>query len=74
MQDISSETVALIERGAPRFIPSVRRALADKADAGIVLTLDAFTEEPELLYACAWYAAVHGVPLHLAPTASPQAL
>jgi hypothetical protein len=71
MQDIPDEAVRLIEQNAPGFIVAVqslqeRQGKAEVASP-ILLTLDAFADDPLLLYACLWYSATYGVACTFAP-------
>ena len=64
-----------LEAIVPNFVQSVERAKVERAKAEgaevpIVLTIEAFANEPELAYACIAYASSRGVPLLFAPTAS----
>jgi hypothetical protein len=68
MQDVTDEAVRLIERNAPDFITAVQRLRGKRAKAArILLTLDAFADDPFLLYACLWYGATHGVTCTFVP-------
>jgi hypothetical protein len=76
MYDIPPEALDLIERKAPEFITAVQRAQATgetkEQTATIFLTLDAFAEDPFLLYACLWYSAACGVTCTFALTGIPS--
>ena len=65
MKKVPAELVKSLEIEVPGFVRAVR---AEGADA-IILTLDAFANEPELFYLCAWYASCEGK--HLQIAASP---
>ena len=56
----------LIKREAPSFISAVERAKDREVD-GIVLTIDAFGNEPELLRDALVFAAEEGVAVTFAP-------
>ncbi len=57
---------ALIEKEAPSFIEAVGRGKTGETE-GIVLTIDAFGHEPELLREVLVYAAEEGVAVIFAP-------
>ena|SRR5579871_1635394 len=65
MQDISPEAIRLVEESAPDFIVAVAHAkeIAERkhTPAKLNLTLNAFEDDPILLYACLWYACSHDV-------------
>lgn len=71
MHDISPEALRLIERDAPTFITAVWHAKEGlhqgQEAATLLLTLDAFADDPILLYACLWYCATVGVTCTFAP-------
>lgn len=56
----------LIQREAPSFIEAVQKGKTGDTD-GIVLTIDAFGNEPELLREVLVYAAEEGVAVIFAP-------
>lgn len=56
----------LIAEEAPSFIKAVQKSKAGETD-GIVLTIDAFGNEPELLREVLVYAAEEGVTVIFAP-------
>lgn len=56
----------LIAGEAPSFIEAVQKSKAGETD-GIVLTIDAFGNEPELLREVLVYAAEEGVTVIFAP-------
>lgn len=66
MQDITDEAFRLIERNAPGFIDAVLWGKAG-TPAEILLTLDAFADDPLLLYACLWYSMSQGVACTIVP-------
>lgn len=55
----------MVEQGASHFIHVVQRAAAEsrqrKERIVVLLTLDAFYDDPMLLYAALWYAYSSGV-------------
>ena len=55
-----------IKRDAPSFIEAVEKS-RDGSSEGIVLTIDAFGNEPELLREVLVYAAEEGVTVIFAP-------
>ena len=65
MHDISPEALRLVEHDAVDFIVAVQHAkkstLQGQVPTQIILTLDAFFDNPMLLYACLWYGASQGV-------------
>jgi hypothetical protein len=71
MQDISPEALQLVEQGASHFIHVVQRAAAEsrqrKEPISVFLTLDAFYDDPMLLYASLWYAYSQGVVVTFCP-------
>jgi hypothetical protein len=58
----------LIAREAPSFIEAVQKSKAGETD-GIILTIDAFGNEPELLREVLVYAAEEGATVIFAPDA-----
>jgi hypothetical protein len=60
----------LIQREAPSFIRAVQSGKSGDTD-GIVLTIDAFGNEPELLREVLVYAAEEGVSVIFAPDSEP---
>jgi hypothetical protein len=71
MQDIPDEAVRFIEQNAPDFITAVQTVQGKRGKSGapvrIFLTLDAFVDDPFLLYACLWYSATQGVACTFVP-------
>lgn len=72
MEEISPDALRLVQEGAPRFLKAVERAAKQSQrdntqNAGISLTLDAFYDDPMLLYAALWYAYSQGVPVTFYP-------
>jgi hypothetical protein len=74
MKDITPDARRLVEEKAPPFIVAVQNAAAslDKGQnpATLHLTLDAFEDDPVLLYACLWYSASCGVSCCIVPLPS----
>lgn len=52
---------SVVERTIPKFVQAVSEA--EKGNAKIVMMLDAFYDEPDLLYLAVQYAGEHGVSL-----------
>ena len=73
MEAISPEALHLIEESAPTFLTAVQRARkqedSDQEAVAILLSLDAFYDDPILLYACLWYSATLGVRCTFVPIA-----
>lgn len=65
MREIPKASIDMIKDEAPNFIKAVERAAESEAD--ILLMLDAFAGEPELLYNCLWYAQQRNVCLRFVP-------
>jgi len=65
MQSISKEALAQAKAKAPHFLAAVRASRREsrlrQKDVSLLLTLDAFYDDPFLLYACLWFAYSHGV-------------
>lgn len=72
MKKITPQFLPHVER-APQFVEAVRRARQRAADEGarevapVVERLDAFEDDPFLLYSCLWYAYSQGVPVVFTP-------
>ncbi|MCX6378623.1 MAG: hypothetical protein NT023_03975 [Armatimonadetes bacterium] len=75
MKPISHDALRLIKEEAPGFLEAVRQASVQnrqpEEDIAILLTLEAFHDDPLLLYACVRYAESQGVALTFTPL-SPQ--
>ncbi len=71
MHDISSPARRLALEGAPRFVEAVRsvqrKNRLSKRRHALLLTLDAFYDDPMLLYACLWFAYSRGVEVRFFP-------
>lgn len=65
MQPITSEAIICVTTYMPDFSLSVQESLERKG--AILLVLDNFEGDAELLYNCLWYAASHGVLVSVAP-------
>lgn len=70
MKFITQEAIEKIRAEAPKFIEAVDDS-KDK-DRVLIMTLDAFANEPELLHACLWYAYSNGVAVNMAPPTPEQ--
>lgn len=72
MHDIPDEAVRIIEQSAPEFIAAVQSAHENRGKTSepmvLILTLDAFADDPFLLYACLWYSAALGVACTFRPS------
>jgi len=62
MRTIDEDTEVGLRTKVPSWIKAVERAKKDKIDY-LITTLDAFLDEPELLYNAVWYAYSHDVPV-----------
>ncbi|MCX6382469.1 MAG: hypothetical protein NT023_23820 [Armatimonadetes bacterium] len=71
MNSISQDALQLIQEEAPHFIEAVRQASMQnrqsEEEVAILLTLEAFRDNPTLLYACLWYAETQKVALTFVP-------
>lgn len=65
MKTITQEAIEKIEAGASKFIETVDNA--KKNNETVLLVLDAFIDEPELLYSCLWYAYSNQVEVRMVP-------
>jgi len=65
MKSITDRDVKIIELKAPQFIKAV--AEAKKANAELIMMLDAFAGDPSLFYRICWYANNEGVAITLVP-------
>ncbi len=62
MTTISAQALRLLRRQAPEFLKAVRQAKREGGhQAHLHLPLDAFEDDPFLLYACVWHAVTCGV-------------
>lgn len=70
MKAITQEYIEKIRKGAPNFI----KAVDDQKEEGqlVIFMLDAFINEPDLLYACLWYAYSNGVEVRMIPPTPEQ--
>jgi hypothetical protein len=70
MKDISQEAVDLAMQGAPKFVQRINQAggsVLPRRRVRVTSTLNAFEDDPMLLYACLWYACSCGVEIVLRP-------
>jgi hypothetical protein len=65
MKAIDDDTVLALKRAAPEWIKAVQHAKEEEAD--VILTLDAFVGDPQLLFDALWFAHDRGVAVMLAP-------
>lgn len=65
---IDSDTVHRLQRSVPKWVKAVREAKPRDADFGVILTLDAFADDPQLLFDALWFAHSEGVRVTLAPS------
>lgn len=74
MKPISPEALQLVQEEAPNFIQAVQQASLQSGhfqeETAILLTLEAFHDNPMLLYACLWYAESQKVSLTFVPFAT----
>lgn len=68
MKSIDATTKSALVREVPELIEAVTEA--KKQGAVLLLTLDAFAGEPELLYRALWYAYSEGVDVTIVSTHS----
>ena len=64
MKKITPQFMPHVQR-APRFVAAVLHAKENKA--AVLERLDAFQDDPFLLYSCLWYAYSEGVAVTLLP-------
>lgn len=71
MHDFPTETLRLLRQGAPQVFRAVDMAHAKsgrtRRTVRLSLTLDAFEDNPMLLYAAVWYASREGVSVTFVP-------
>jgi hypothetical protein len=71
MEGISQEALDLLMQGAPQFVKCVDEAIIKgqirRGPAQVSVTLEAFHDDPLLLYASLWYAGTKGVNVHVEP-------
>ena len=65
MKTIIQEAIDKVNAGAPKFMETVD--YAKNNSESVMLVLDAFIDDPELLYACLWYAYISEVEVRMVP-------
>lgn len=65
MKAIDDSTVDRLRLAIPEWIKAVENARG--GDANLIMTLDAFADDPQLLFDALWFAYDRGVTVVLAP-------
>ena len=66
MKAIDGDRVALLKRTVPEWVKAVQKS--KKEEANLIMTLDAFADDPQLLFYALWFAHDYGVAVMLAPS------
>lgn len=66
MKKIDDRIVRYLKKKAPTFIEICQEVKEGKADM-VIVTIDAFADEPQFLYDILLYANSEGVPVEFAP-------
>jgi hypothetical protein len=66
MKSIDRDTVHRLQQSVPKWVKAVRQAKVKHADF-VLLSLNAFADDPQLLFDALWFAYSEGVPVTMAP-------
>jgi hypothetical protein len=58
--------VELLKQTVPEWVKTVQKS--KEKDANLIMTLDAFADDPQLLFDALWFAHDEGVAVMLAPS------
>jgi len=71
MKKITPEAQKLAEEAAPKFITAVQKSKearqAHHEEVSVITSLEAFNDDPMLLYACLWYASSEEIAVTMLP-------
>jgi hypothetical protein len=66
MKAIDDNRVELLKQTVPDWVKAVQKS--KEKDANLIMTLDAFANDPRLLFDALWFAHGEGVAVMLAPS------